>query len=172
MIKPWICVATALVTVAAPACAAEWDLSFKATYILWHEDAPFHPLTDLQLHITTENRKTRSVDANSLGRGYKITAVTGTRNGQTITWLPQSDDPFYYFGQDNYLYNRNPQLLSLTGLAYKTADGTLFNLYGATSDLGGGPEVQWWEMTSWASLSPYSPYVTFQGELKVSRTAP
>lgn len=155
-----------------PAQAADWTLTFSATGPIWGGDTA--PPPELTLHLVTEDVLSTSTASQSLGEGYRIISFTGTRSGESI--LPvlttPAGDSFFSYGLDSYLYASTPELISLQGLGYTTADGTRYNLYGATTNLGGTPDTQWFEMTSLPSTSEYAPFVTFQGALSVSAAAP
>lgn len=166
-----ILASAALAALSNTAQAAEWNLNFTGTFVLWYEDAPNYSLTDLHLHIVTEDVLSTSTANWNLGEGYKITSFSGTRNGEAITAVYSAPEGgFYYYGVDPYLYTNDPQILSTSGLGYKTADGTLYSLYGYTATFVDPPQVQWWEQTSHLGLNPYAPvpYVTFGGEMTVT----
>lgn len=143
-------------------------LTFEGIAPAWSGDAESFPLPDLRLYITTEDELSTSTAPSNLGQGYRITSFSGTRNGVAITPVFSSADAFYSYGIDSYLYPGNPQLVGGAGLAYTTSDGLLFNLYGFTATFVNPVEIQWWEMSSSPSSSPYSPNVTFRGELTLA----
>lgn len=156
-----------LLALSLPVQAETWTLTFSSTGPIWGGDT--FPLPEVTLQLVTEDVLTTSTARESLGEGYKILSFTGTRNGEAIqSVLNSAGDAFFSFGLDNYLYVGAPEIVSYQGLGYTTADGTKYNLYGVTTNLTGAPETQWFEMSSLASSSPYSPFVTFQGTVSVS----
>ena len=160
--------ALAMALMSTAAHAADWQLTFNGT--LFNPDiSPGQPATvNLVLNITTEDQLSTSTATYNLGQGYRITSFSGTRNGAAITALLSSDNPFFSFGLDNYLYPGNPQLVGGAGLGYQTADGTLYSLYGFTANFLSPPEVQQWELTSLRTAVDFPPYVTYQGSITLT----
>lgn len=157
-----------------PAAAAtqQWTLQFNADYPLWQDD-PF-PLTELNATLTT-----RETVVYAEGPGRKVVAMVGSRNGVAITGLWDSTQGAFFGGwtpaQGLLKPNKsvNGQKIPFDGIAYMTSDGVQHVIYGATSNIGGAPETNYFEMNQLASLNPSTQWVTFGGsKVKLDRVQP
>lgn len=163
-IKKLLGAALAALLMTGSASAAVWKLHFNAKFPAYNDDLATYELTELKARVVTED----SVVSTREGDGFKVKKITGTRNGVEIVGLWKGDAGTFFGGWDplQVILKDVEPAIPYDGIAYVTADGAVHVLYGATFDLGNGPEIQYWEMSNLPSASPYSPWLSM-GSTKI-----